>query len=111
MVIHNGKFIVEQPSSSVFEMHVRWAWLSALLGSKLHRIHVWMNSYGGSSPKPTLLYSNMPDILNMCQTRNGKARATVNTVRRYTDVNGKARVVGTPQLKGTQAYPVQFGKE
>jgi hypothetical protein len=49
--MHKVMFVAEQPSSSLFELHPRWAQLTNVLGAAMTRLHLWMESYGGGSAK------------------------------------------------------------
>jgi hypothetical protein len=76
---------------------------------KVHTIRTWFGMFGGTSPKPTLLWGTptwMPQLhRQLDKTKNWSAR----TASHYYDNTGKKRVVGTSELKGTQAYPAGYG--
>eukprot|EP00959_Pyramimonas_sp_CCMP1952_P166247 3474636-Pyramimonas_sp.AAC.1 len=58
LAVRNCIFMAEQPSSSIFELHPRFKQLARALGEQLHKLQMWMQPFGGSSRKLTLLYSN-----------------------------------------------------
>ena len=66
---------------------------------------LWMQSYGGRCPKPTMLVANTELIqkLETSKPRGVKDRP-VKTCRKYTDASGKQRYQGTPQLRSTQHF-------
>ena len=68
-----------------------------------------MGSYGAGSPKATILYSNTPHIQDLWMPKDSSTQSTISTVRYDADGSGNVRVHGTPDLKGTEAYPVGFG--
>ena len=110
LLMHNAMFIAEQPSSSIFEEHPRWKQLQSILGEDLHRVHMWMQPYGGSSPKATLLYSNDAGLGDLWIPLDTSKEKEIETVTRTMNSAGKECVTGTKALKGTQAYPFKFGK-
>eukprot|EP00959_Pyramimonas_sp_CCMP1952_P273026 5707064-Pyramimonas_sp.AAC.2 len=101
-------FMAEQPASSIFELHPRWQQLVAALGDNMHKISMWMQPYGGSSRKPTVLYSNSSALQLLWQPLDTSKPSEVRTFTSEV-VNGKRCVHGTGSLKGTQAYPEGFG--
>ena len=108
ILLHNAVFIVEQPGSSLLEAHPRFSLLIDLLGQDFRRLQMWMQPYGGSSRKSTLLYSNF-DISGLWLPLDTSIESDIDTVHRRLDSNGVVRVTGAESLKSTQAYPVQFG--
>lgn len=82
--------------------------------AQVHKKLVWMGRFGGSSPKPTHLYSNskwiteLTELTELSQLGGSKlaaGRSTVATTTRYTDGQGRRRCTGTKALKGTQPAP------
>ena len=67
-----------------------------------------MQPHGGTSRKGTLLYSNF-DISSLWLPLDTSVSSEVETVHRRVDSTGTERVTGAAALKGTQAYPAQFG--
>ena len=110
MLLHNAIWLGEQPLSSLLPLHHRWQMLQEVLGERFHELHMWMSSYGAGSPKPSLLMSNHADIVALWKPRP-HVRSTVKTTRTYVDASGQTRVTGSDELKGTQAYPPQFGEK
>lgn len=108
----NGRFILEQPMSSLAFSHPRMQWLCGRF--PLWRISVSLGSFGASSQKPVCLWSNMTSILQLhrpftqehrvaCKSR--QADAGELTVERYVNKYGQERVKGTSALKKTQRTP------
>ena len=108
VVLHNAVFIIEQPSSSILEWHTRWKALNDVLG--MLRLHMWMQPYGGSSRKGTLLYSNTSRLGDLWRPLDSSQTSSARTYEVYVDVGGNVRTQGTSELKGTQAYPAEFGR-
>ena len=108
ILLHNAFVIAEQPSSSMLENHPRWLLLEQLFGPSFFRLHMWMQPHGGTSRKGTLLYSNF-DISSLWLPLDTSVSSEVETVHRRVDSTGTERVTGAAALKGTQAYPAQFG--
>ena len=104
-------FLAEQPSSFLFELHPRWQSLMSVLGDRCHKMHMFMQTCGGTSPKATLLYSNAKSVSEELWRpfQRSNSVSTVTTVHRRTEF-GIERVTGAPDLKGTQAYPPEFGR-
>ena len=109
LIFHNILFIAEQLASSLFELHPRWAHLSDLLRDNIWRLHMWMQPYGGTSPKATLLYSNCSAVIDLWKKRDPNDKTVVQTTVSYVDSSGQPRVKGGADLKSTQAYPERFG--
>lgn len=65
-----------------------------------------MIHHGGSSPKRTMVVSNSRHVgklnLGTLKLKKGGKAAKSTTTRRYIDKNGKARFVGTADLKRSQ---------
>jgi len=110
MLLHNAVCIAEQPSSSLFSLHPCWLELVNAMDGALEQIHMWMQPYGGSTPKATLLYGNHPALESLWKPRDTSAPSLVQTCVRYLDSAGIPRAYGTKFLKGTQSYPIGFGK-
>jgi len=111
MLMRNCVFLAEQPSSSLFELHPRWQTLMDVLGDRCYKMHMFMQTYGGSSPKATVLYSNVQSVADELWKPFQRSAnvTTVTTVHRRTE-SGVEKVTGAPDLKGTQAYPPEFGR-
>jgi len=110
LLLHNALMMTEQPSSSLFEFHPRRRMLEDVLGPHLHRLHLWMGSYGSGSPKATYLYSNHHELAALWRPLGRQAPKTVQTVIESVSATGKRWVTGSADLKGTQSYPPDFGR-
>lgn len=138
-----GVFIIEQPSSSLFfhDIYMRAAFRMLLkAGEKvgfcpnsflvnnppkallvltkprpcqLKQIIMWMQLFGGSSPKRTMLVGNRKMLRDLQTGRLIRAlhKSSVATATKYIDRQGVLRYKGTSQLKSTQTHDtVQFNK-
>jgi hypothetical protein len=114
MVLSAAVFMAEQPASSICDQHARWSQLQICLGdSLLTRTFMWMQPYGGSSPKGTYIYNNLPLELSndLFLPLDGGVEREVETYNSYVDAAGKRRVTGSRDLTSTQAYPQKFGRK
>ena len=70
-----------------------------------------MGWFGGSTPKPMVLFSNAPWIEHLETYRQQlPASCSGSLVHRFEDPDtGKAKVRGGPDLKESQAYTPEFG--
>ena len=59
--------------------------------------------------KPTILYSNQPEIANIDQSRP-VMRKKVKLITSWVS-DGKTKVMGNKKMKGSQVYPERFGRE
>ena len=113
IVLHNVRFWVEQPGSSILEKHTRWVELSQTLGGMLRTVHVWMGRYGGDTPKPTLLYTNsLEDLPEPPKSVRSSAPSVdgPSTYMNFVDASGRSCVNGLRAgLKSSQTYPPGFG--
>ncbi|CAK9052314.1 unnamed protein product [Durusdinium trenchii] len=117
-------FILEQPSSSLMELHPAFRWLSKQF--KIYRIFVWLGAYGGGSPKGTWLYSNYKELLSPLYLPLPKdkvwdaemsTKILVLTKRHQKTIcimsvnsDGTLSVSGGKDLKTSQHYPILFGR-
>lgn len=71
---------------------------------KMFLATLWMQIYGGTSPKRTLLVSNSPKIeaLRTGKLIRSKYKSKVSTATKYRDSQGVLRYKGTKELKSTQ---------
>ncbi|CAK9041269.1 unnamed protein product [Durusdinium trenchii] len=99
---------LEQPSSSVLEFHPAMQFIAKKFS--MHKVWIWLGSYGHSCPKPTYVYSNCPHILKELYLPLLEKEWSAQMVNRYVDSQGKARVCGADDLKQSQHYPVMFGR-
>ena len=70
-----------------------------------------MENYGGTSRKPTWIYTSDPCFSTVRQycTRKRKAPVGQSMTVVTTDKMGRKQVAGGKDLKATQAYPKGFG--
>ena len=105
-------FVVEQPATSV--MYSYKPFLALRTAWAVQQVRFCMAVYGGGSLKPSWLVGTAP-WLHRLASRLGQAdRAFLMTPSVLTTVQsvgpgGKKCSTGSSQLKGTQAYPLQFG--
>ncbi len=106
-------WIVEQPASSVL-----WDYPAMRRVLRRHGLErpcvLDMGAFGGTSVKPAHLWGSAPFLALLERTCSGPERLGlrlegVQTTHRSVDSSGRRRCQGTSQLKGTQAYPWQFG--
>ena len=64
-----------------------------------------MGRFGGSSPKPTYLYSNAKWLCELDGSKPAVGAERSVTTTRYTDREGRRRCTGTKFLKRTQPVP------
>ena len=69
-----------------------------------------MGNFGAKTMKPTILYSNHPEVSMIDQTRP-KMAPKVELITVWKGANGKKKIMGNSNLKKSQAYPRGFGKE
>ena len=87
-------WILEQPGSSLLELHPAFQQLSKRF--QVFKVFVWLGAYGGHSPKPTILYSNKKALIqSLYLPLPSKATWDADMVTKYVDNSGVARVQGT----------------
>ncbi|CAK9088946.1 unnamed protein product [Durusdinium trenchii] len=99
-------FILEQPASSLMQYHPHFQYLCKRFD--IYRVFVWLGSYGGTSPKATLLYSNYK-FCGELYLPLPDADWPAEMATRYIDGQGLPRVCGGKDLKNSQHYPRLFG--
>ena len=103
------RVVIEQPGSSLMCRHPRWVQMLDGAFVELYQLHFPMAAFGGSSLKPTLLYSNDITILQAleCHERTFNRKTFSPTVTTSTVVKKRAgvAVTGAPGLKSTQPGP------
>lgn len=100
---------IEQPDSSVLEYHPRMQEMLSMM--PVYKTKFKMFNFGGDTSKGTLLYSNRPwisEVLSFQLNRAGEQQS-VKLVNHWTG-QGKLKFRGNDKLKGSQAYPVHFGR-
>eukprot|EP00959_Pyramimonas_sp_CCMP1952_P200753 4198991-Pyramimonas_sp.AAC.1 len=112
LVLHNAIVMVEQPVSSLLSEHPRWKIMKDLFGERFVAFNICMINFGGSSLKPTWLYSNSSKLRSLSSRppvlAEGEAPETFRIIE--SQMTGKTQVEGGKGLKGTEAYPTEFGK-
>ena len=111
--IKNVAWCLEQPSSSLMEMHPCMEFLKAVCnafqGWDWIRVSTSMGAFGGPRPKASYLYGNRVWLKQLHRQLKGKSfpsaaeAGVVQTTR-----NG--RMAGGKHLKRTQEYPEEFGR-
>ncbi|CAK8996761.1 unnamed protein product [Durusdinium trenchii] len=100
-------WILEQPGSSLLQYHPDFQRICAKF--TVYRVFVWLGSYGGSSPKGTLLYSSCKWIQELYLPLPSDREWDGDISIKYIDSSGHHRVQGGPGLKASQYYPKLFG--
>ena len=86
-------------------------WLKDILGSSWEALRTSMGMFGAESPKPTKLYGSMEGQQHLRRILDGRDFEVLDIARHYIDSKGISRVQGGSDLKQTQAYPIEFGRE
>ena len=98
-------WLYEQPASSVLWYHPR---MQELLNSlDCFRCFTWMGSFGGHSPKGTVLWSSRPGVKKLARVlpdREWEAEMTTKSFK----ANGDVAVTGGRDLKKSQSYTADF---
>eukprot|EP00973_Karenia_brevis_P000783 109120-Karenia_brevis.AAC.1 len=71
---------------------------------------MWLQPYGGTSPKGSNMDSTLEGSMDLWRPLDRSQSSSVQTVIKYIDSSGQQRVQGAPELKGTQSYPIEFGR-
>ena len=112
LTARGAHWILEQPASSILWHYPAMQACLARHGCQPQCMD--MGAYGGSSVKPTTLMGTVP-YLRVLSARCSPALRRrleiegVQTTTRWMDSEGQRRCQGTPELRGTQAYPEGFG--
>lgn len=97
-------WILEQPSSSMLQYHVRFQ--EFMKKVQLYRVFTHLGAFAGAQTrKPTWLYSQHQHVGNLAR-KVAPGSFSLALVKR--GANGA--VTGNENLKGSQAYPEGFGK-
>jgi len=103
-------WVLEQPAGSKLIDHPRLQ--QVLVTSKVyfHKTAMWR--FDGSTAKPTWLYSNFPFITEVDRyaTCHEKPKFSKRLVNHHTNASGKRCYSGNKSLKGSQEYPLAFGR-
>lgn len=77
---------------------------------RIYRTFVWIGAYGGSSPKPTYLYSNSSNIHELYRHISAEQMDTLSSLAiKGHNREGKPNVTGTKAVKESENYPPAFG--
>ena len=96
-------WILEQPQSSIILEHPKFNKRLKRLGTR--QKFLWMQCYGGESPKPTILYGDSKGLAKL-----GANRTTLTkSILEVTTQNERGQISGGKDLQGTQAYPLLLG--
>ena len=74
---------------------------------KVFRRFVYLGAYGGTTKKPTYIYSNSKRLLSTFNKNTVSVPKVITSTVVIKD--GRRHVTGTKQLKSTQQYPEEFG--
>jgi hypothetical protein len=105
-------WFLENPRASLLEAHPRMQFLIAK--RLIFRVSLRLGDFGAACEKHTWIYSSHPCIVDLPNYKSRKfhpkKHKTVETrIIRLTG-DGKIGVWGSPSLKGTQEYPIGFGR-
>ena len=104
-------FFAEQPISTLLPQHGRWKVFQELLSDHLHTASMWMQAYGGDTPKRTWLISNTSEVNVICNKPvSADAEVKIKSYDTVTHPTGTVSITATKNLKGTEAYPLEFGR-
>ncbi|CAK8988087.1 Uncharacterized protein SCF082_LOCUS1242 [Durusdinium trenchii] len=101
-------WLLEQPASSIMELHPLFQAAIRLLG--MHRLCIAMGRYGAPTPKRTILYSSHACVRDIQDYEvEPEYDDSRQMVVKYVNQKGESRIHGGAHLKSSQAYPKQFG--
>ncbi|CAK9060849.1 unnamed protein product [Durusdinium trenchii] len=83
LLANNCLFILEQPRQSLLSSHRRFNWLVNYVAYVCSSTF-WMQKHGHPSPKPTVCYSNMPEIYKLDLGKLTKVERLENTTLKTT---------------------------
>ncbi|CAK8994219.1 unnamed protein product [Durusdinium trenchii] len=116
-----GVWGLEQPNSSCLGFYPAFReFLTVIMeshgSSAVTRVAWWMGHYLAPTPKRHFAYSNSMAMNKLDKGvlsgwKKRKNKANVKTAVTYIDKSGKKRYKGTPALRATEIYPLQFGRE
>jgi hypothetical protein len=109
LLMHNARFMTEQPGTSLLEGHPRWQMLQEIMGNSMNAVRMWMQPYGAPTPKATVLYGNLEDARAIHRPLDPNTTSGIATTTTYIDGSGVRRVKGNKHLKESQSYPSGFG--
>lgn len=105
----SATWLYEQPASTLLFEHPRMQFL--FRQHSCFRVHTWMGSFGGDSPKATYLYSNKASVGTLRRSLQFDCVRPASTAVKYCAADGTPRVSGGPDLKRTQSYTPEFAWE
>ncbi|CAL1129927.1 unnamed protein product [Cladocopium goreaui] len=100
-------WLLEQPGSSCMELHPLFQHMLKML--TIHKLGINMSDFGAPTTKRTLLYSSHREVENLLEYKVEPQLQDREMVVSYTNHKGERRIHGGRDLKGSQAYPKQFG--
>lgn len=101
-------FVLEQPSSSLMELHCLFQRFIRRI--PLRKLTIRMADFGSATAKPTILYSSHRAIDDLPSYKTARRLVEREMVRHYTNQKGEHRICGGKDLKSSQAYPRGFGQ-
>jgi len=106
-------WLLEQPASSLMTRHNRFSH-NAIAGS-IYTTYTWMGCFGAPTRKATQLWSSAEWVVNLkrSMTKDIAMTKDSNKVVHVTEdpADGRRRISGGQNLKATQEYPEEYGKE
>eukprot|EP00969_Alexandrium_andersonii_P026958 1175689-Alexandrium_andersonii.AAC.1 len=106
-------WILEQPANSIMMEHPRLIMAKHIArtdpAQAWHQVHTWMGAFGGKTGKPTRLWSNSEMVLSLKRKSTSAMRAAWDSTG-VTSRGEDGGITGGPGLKGTQAYPIEYGR-
>ncbi|CAK9092925.1 Uncharacterized protein SCF082_LOCUS43721 [Durusdinium trenchii] len=99
--------VMEQPSTSCMEALPCFQHLCKIVS--VRKLMMSMADYGGPTEKRTALYSSSDAIDSLPDYKTPRNLKNKEMVPHYIDGQGISRVCGGSDLRGSQAYPRQFG--
>lgn len=101
-------WVLEQPQSSIMEMHKRMQELIAK--TKVYKVAVSLGRYGASTAKEIWLYSNYNNISTIkIFSTTDLPQDSKKLVEKTSNSHGRKCIQGNAGLKESQAYPKDFG--
>ena len=80
-LLHNGVFIATQPGSSLIDCHPPWLMLERVFGDAWLRLHMWMQPFGGTSRKSTILFGSQTFLEDLWRPLDSTVQSSVVTCR------------------------------
>lgn len=81
-------------------------WIFSITHAQVFKVQFWMALHGGHSPKRTIVWSVMGEVvhldLGVLTKEQREKTCTLKTTSKYIDANGQSRFMGTSDLSQTQ---------